>query len=130
VLRRFQVGPQRWSRGHRGVDLAARAGAQVLSPTQGVVTYAGTLADRGVMVVQLPSGLRVTVEPVWPMVAAGTPVRGGDRIGIVEAGSTHCGSSTCLHWGVVSGGRYLDPLQFVAGPRSAVLLPVLPFDLA
>ena len=107
------------------MDLATHPGAQVLSPAAGVVTYAATLANRGVMVVSFPNGLRATFEPVWPVAQVGRSVSSGEPIGIVEAGYAHCGTATCLHWGVLSGNRYLDPLLMVGGARPAVLMPLL-----
>jgi hypothetical protein len=77
------------------------------------------------MVVSYPNGLRATFEPVWPIARAGTKVGSGEAIGIVEAGSAHCGTATCLHWGLLAGPRYLDPLLTLRSARPAVLLPLL-----
>ncbi|MEV6554785.1 peptidoglycan DD-metalloendopeptidase family protein [Nocardia sp. NPDC051756] len=114
VLRRFDKPAQDWLPGHRGVDLAAAAGQAVLAAGDGIVVFAGTVADKPVVSIDHPGGLRTTYEPVRAEVAVGRRVGRGARIGTVAAGHEGCG--TCLHWGLRSegGGRrrreYLDPL--------------------
>ncbi len=125
VLRGFQVGPQRWSPGHRGVDLAATGGQQVLAAAAGTVSFAGRVAGRGVVVVVHAAGVRTSYEPVAAGVHAGLRVRAGEPLGIIEPEQQHCGAGPCLHWGARSGDTYLDPLTLLPGPRRpAVLLPL------
>ena len=123
VVRAFDPPAQRWGRGHRGVDLAARVGAQVLAAAAGRVSYAGTLAGRGVVVVD-HGRVRTTYEPVRRAVSVGDRVLPGQLIGTLEAGS-HCAGRSCLHWGLLEGETYLDPLTLVAagGPAEIRLLP-------
>ncbi|WP_432546472.1 peptidoglycan DD-metalloendopeptidase family protein [Kineococcus sp. SYSU DK004] len=126
VLRAFEdVG--RYEAGHRGADLAARPGGAVLSPDDGVVTFAGPVAGRVVVVVAHPGGLRSTLEPVAAPVPAGTAVRAGQRVADVPApgapGSAHC-LVPCLHLGARDGERYLDPLALLAPAGPPVLLPL------
>ena len=123
VARRFDPPDQPWLPGHRGVDLRAVVGQAVHSPTGGTVTYAGTLAGRGVVVVTHANGLRSTFEPVSSTVDVGAVVAQGDSVGTVSAEGGHCGPATCLHWGVLRGRTYLDPLAFVGRGR-IVLLPL------
>ncbi len=125
VLRRFDPPAQRWSSGHRGVDLAAPAGTFVAAPAEGVVTFAGVLVDRGVLVVSHPGGLRSTFEPVSALVEVGSVIHRGQPIATVDAvgaGVGHCAPVSCLHWGVIRGATYLDPLWLVSG--RVVLLPL------
>ena len=65
-----------WGAGHRGVDLLGRPGQPVHSALAGTVTFAGTLAGRGVVVVDHGS-TRTTYEPVDASVAVGAHVRVG-----------------------------------------------------
>lgn len=123
VLNRFVAPEHRWSPGHRGVDLAAAVQQAVLAPDAGVVTFAGVIAGRGVVVVAHPRGLRSTFEPVEASLTAGTPVERGQTVAAVSAAPGHCALATCLHWGVLRGEAYLDPLLFVALPR-VILLPM------
>ena len=41
----------------------------------------------------------------------------GSVIGTLQRGSSHCFPRACLHWGLLRGDTYLDPLTLVgAGP--------------
>jgi murein DD-endopeptidase MepM/ murein hydrolase activator NlpD len=122
VLRRFVVGPQRWSPGHRGVDLTAAVGDDVLAAAPGVVTFAGMVAGRGVVAVLHADGIRTTYEPVAATVSAGDAVAGGAPLGRLAPGA-HC-TGSCLHWGALRGDSYLDPLSLLAPPAPPVLLPL------
>lgn len=123
VARRFDPPDQPWLPGHRGVDLVGAVGQAVHSPTGGTVTYAGRLAGRGVVVVTHAGGLRSTFEPVSSTLGVGTAVAQGDPVGAISADAGHCAPATCLHWGVLRGRTYLDPLAFVGRAR-IVLLPL------
>ncbi|MEV0893413.1 M23 family metallopeptidase [Promicromonospora sp. NPDC050262] len=131
VERLFDPPAEKWGAGHRGVDLTAPPGAQVVSPGPGVVTFAGQVARRGVVVVTHPDGLRSSLEPVAASVPVGTAVAAGTAIGVVEGsqgtdepGATpnHCAPRSCVHWGVRRGERYIDPLSLLDRPP-IVLLP-------
>lgn len=123
VLRRFDPPPAPWAAGHRGVDLAARPGATVRSAGEGVVSFAGRIAGRGVVTVAHRGGLRTTYEPVESPLAAGAVVAAGDRIGVLVAGHPGCVAAACLHWGLRRGEQYLDPLSLLGLGRLR-LLPV------
>ncbi|MEU6374742.1 M23 family metallopeptidase [Streptomyces sp. NPDC046909] len=129
VLRAWEPPATAYSRGHRGVDLAATPGTPVRAVAAGRVLYAGRVAGRGVLSVELTgTDLRTTYEPVTPMVEKGTEVAAGEVIGTVEATGSHC-TTTCVHWGLRRGDTYLDPLSLLPpwllrrGPSR--LLPVL-----
>lgn len=130
VVRPFDAPEHEWGAGHRGVDLVAPAGSAVRSPGPGVVTFAGQVVRRGVVVVTHPDGLRTSLEPVAASVPVGTAVAAGSAIGVVESsradggGTTpnHCAPRSCVHWGVRRGERYVDPLSLLDRPR-IVLLP-------
>ena len=116
VVAGFAPPPSRYGAGHRGVDLAARAGQPVHAAVGGRITFAGSLAGRGVVVVA-HGRTRTTYEPVRASVAVGETVAAGDRLGSVEATGGHCLPSVCLHWGLLEDDTYLDPLTLVgAGP--------------
>jgi murein DD-endopeptidase MepM/ murein hydrolase activator NlpD len=123
VARRFDPPDERWLPGHRGVDLVGAVGQVVRSPADGTVSYAGRLAGRGVVVVTHAGGLRSTFEPVSSALGAGSAVAQGDPVGAITAEAGHCAPATCLHWGVLRGRSYLDPLAFVGRGR-IVLLPL------
>ncbi|GAA1803248.1 hypothetical protein GCM10009682_26380 [Luedemannella flava] len=117
VTRGFDPPDKPWLPGHRGVDLAARAGDPVRAAGPGVVVFAGDLAGRGVVSVAHPGGLRTTYEPVDPLVAVGDEVAAGALIGTVSAGHAGCPAAACLHWGARRGDTYLDPLSLLGPPR-------------
>ncbi len=116
-----------WAAGHRGVDLVARPGQAVRAAAPGVVSFAGTVAGRGVVAVKHAGTgeppLRTTYEPVDAMVKEGDEVTAGQVIGTLQAGPflSHClkgaggaaGSGACLHWGLLRGKIYLDPLSLL-----------------
>ncbi|MQA78574.1 MAG: peptidoglycan DD-metalloendopeptidase family protein [Streptosporangiales bacterium] len=121
LLRPFDPPAEQWSAGHRGVDLAATPGTDVLAAGPGVVTFAGRVAGVGVVTVA-HGDLRTTYQPVRATVRAGASVAAGDPIGVLGRGS-HCGSRGCLHWGLLRGEDYLDPMSVLRPGRSR-LVPV------
>jgi len=123
VLRRFEQPRTQWSSGHRGVDLSATVGQVVLSAGDGVVSFSGVIAGRGVITVRHSGGLRTTYEPVDQRLASGTVVHRGDRIGTISPAPGHCAPLTCLHWGAVAGQLYRDPLSLL-GLGRPILLPL------
>jgi murein DD-endopeptidase MepM/ murein hydrolase activator NlpD len=125
VLARFDPPDVRWGSGHRGVDLGAAVGQEVLAPTDGVVTFRGVVVDRGVLVIETAGGLRTTFEPVESSLTVGTAVAQGQAVGSVAATPGHCAPATCLHWGVLRDETYLDPLVLVGAVR-VILLPLRP----
>lgn len=129
VLRGWEPPATVYGPGHRGVDLAAPPGAAVRAVAAGRVTFAGRVAGRGVVSVELAgTDLRTTYEPVSPSVRKGDRVGVGEVVGTVEATGSHC-PRTCVHWGLLRGETYLDPLSLLPpwllrrGPSR--LLPVL-----
>ena len=122
VVRDFDAPRTMYSAGHRGVDLAAARGSVVLAVDDGVVSFAGTVVDRGVISIDHGRGLVSSVEPVTASVAAGVAVSRGQPIGTTSAGG-HC-RDACLHLGARQDGRYLSPLALIVGIPRAVLLPL------
>ncbi len=126
VLRAFDPPPRPWLPGHRGVDLAAPAGAPVRAAAPGTVAFAGQVAGRPVVSIEHPGGLRTTYEPVTPTVQAGDAVEQGDLIGHLTRAGAHC-AGPCLHWGLRSGAEhYLDPLLLIGGEITVRLYPPAP----
>ena len=120
----FERPRSEWGPGHRGVDLWGQEGDAVVSPGAGVVTFAGMVAGRGVVVILHPSGLRSTLEPVTASVTVGEQVRAGEEVGTVALTGSHCAPRACLHWGVRRGAEYVDPLNVTRGFGPIRLLPL------
>lgn len=114
VVRAFDPPDDPWGAGHRGVDLAGRAGQSVHAALAGTVTFAGRIAGKAVVVVA-HGARRTTYEPVAATVAVGDAVAEGTPIGRLELPLGHCFPAACLHWGLLEGERYLDPLSLVGG---------------
>ncbi len=127
VTRHFEPPPTPYAAGHRGVDLRGAPGEAVLAAGAGEVSYAGPLAGRGVVVV-VHGALRTTYEPVRATVKRGARVAKGQELGRLQPGHPGCPVAACLHWGLLRGETYLDPLNVLGDQRIRLLPPggVLP----
>ena len=122
VVRDFDPPPKPWLAGNRGVDLAATANQEVHAAGTGVVSFAGQIAHIGV--VSVTSGaLRTTYEPLEVSVHQGELVTAGTVLGRLTAAGSHCPPAACLHWGLLRGDQYLDPLALL-GLEQVRLLPL------
>lgn len=124
VLRPFTAPRTRFGAGHRGVDLATHPGESVLAAGDGVVTFAGNVAGRGVVVIAHADGVRTEYEPVRPAVKVGAVLSRGQGVGTVQASRGHCRPGSCLHWGARRAGVYFDPLDLLAPLGVVRLLPL------
>lgn len=142
VVHPFEKPAQRWSAGHRGVDLAVPENdRRVYAPAPGKVVFSGTVVNRKVLVLAHPDGRRSTFEPMDEALPVGTTVAAGEVIGTVAvtAGGTgerpyrRC-STACLYWGVRQGGargdgsgktaEYINPMSLLGSKEPSILLPV------
>ncbi|WP_084774244.1 M23 family metallopeptidase [Nonomuraea candida] len=127
IIRRFFPPPEPWLAGHRGIDLAAPAATPVLAAGPGTIGFAGPVAGKGVVTIDHQDGLRTTYLPVTASVRRGQPITAGAELGVLESpadSKPHCAES-CLHWGLLREGRYLNPLQLL-GQAPTRLLPFWP----
>lgn len=122
VVSPFRAPPTPYAAGHRGIDIEVEPGAVVAAPADGVVSFAGSVAGRGVVSIDHGAGVVSAIEPVDGVVAAGTAVAAGDAIGTVASGG-HC-EARCVHFGVRVHGEYVSPFLFLGGLPRAVLLPM------
>ncbi len=142
VIRSFEKPAQRWSAGHRGVDLAVpEHDRRVYAPAPGKVVFSGTVVNRKVLVIAHPDGRRSAFEPMDEALPVGTTVAAGEVIGTVAvtAGGNserlyrRC-STACLYWGVRQGGargdgsgkdaEYINPMSLLGSKKPSILLPV------
>lgn len=128
VVRDYDAPEPDWLPGHRGVDLAGELGEQVRAAASGVVSFAGLVAGRNVLVID-HGAMRTTYEPVRAFVDVGQRVTVGEVIGALEAG--HC-DTPCLHWGLKEADRYRNPLSMITKGRVRLVgeqpLPPPPID--
>ncbi|MGV9246920.1 peptidoglycan DD-metalloendopeptidase family protein [Streptomyces sp. NPDC003710] len=135
VVRGWEPPATPYGPGHRGVDLAAAPGDLVRTVAAGRVTFAGRVAGRGVVSVELAETgappLRTTYEPVRASVRTGDTVRPGEVLGALEPPTAHC-AGPCLHWGLRRGETYLNPLSLLppwllrAGPSRLLRVEGVP----
>ena len=142
VIRPFENPAQRWSAGHRGVDLAVpENNRRVYAPAPGKVVFSGTVVNRKVLVIAHPDGRRSTFDPMDEALPVGTTVAAGDVIGTVAVTASgnserpyrRC-STPCLYWGVRQGGargdgsgktaEYINPMSLLGSKKPSILLPV------
>ena len=144
VIHTFEKPTQRWSAGHRGVDLAVPENdRRVYAPAPGKVVFSGTVVNRKVLVIAHPDGRRSTFEPMDETLPVGTTVTAGDVIGTVAAPDSVGGtgerpyrrcSTPCLYWGVRQAGargngsgktaEYINPMSLLGSKEPSILLPV------
>jgi murein DD-endopeptidase MepM/ murein hydrolase activator NlpD len=122
VVSAYAAPAHEYAPGHRGIDIRPLNGTAVRAPADGLVAFAGRVADRGVVTIDHGDGLVSTLEPVEWAVTAGDLVRRGDVIGHVDAGGHSAPGA--LHLGARVHGVYVDPLLLLGGIRRAVLLPL------
>lgn len=104
--------------GHRGIDLPADIGTEVLSPATGIISFIGKVGYRNLISVEFGNSLTASLEPVCSEVSEGTAVTVGELIGVVCEPDPeyvwHC-SSICLHFGTRTEEGYFSPLALIGG---------------
>lgn len=120
VLRPFEAPAHEYGPGHRGIDIGPADGA-VHAPAAGVVVFAGTVVDRGIVTIDHGGGWVTSVEPVAATVTVGDVVSARDPIGELSQGG-HSLPGT-LHVGVRHDGEYVNPLLLLGRVPRAILLP-------
>lgn len=113
-----------YSAGHRGVDLRSTSGMPVFASATGIVTFSGSVAGRGVVVLRHPDGILTEYEPVLGSVHVGMTVAAGTQLGVVSGQHGDCPVDGCLHWGARRGDTYLDPMSLLHGLGSIRLVPM------
>lgn len=120
VITPFEAPAHDYGAGHRGIDVGPVEGP-VRAPATGVVAFAGTVVDRGVVTIDHGGGWVTSIEPVSPSVSAGDTVAAGDTVGVLSTGG-HAPPGT-LHVGVRLDGEYVNPLLLLGRVPRAILLP-------
>lgn len=95
-----------WCPGNRGVTYAVAAGTAVRAVAAGIVTFAGSVAGTGYVVLEHADGLRATYGGVGGAgLAPREPVAAGSIVGWAQGAE--------LHFGLRRGEEYLDPEPFL-----------------
>lgn len=127
--RAFDKPAKNWMAGHRGVDFAVDAGADIYAPAAGEITFSGTVVDRQVITITHEDGRKSSFEPVISALPVGNRVIAGQRIAAVSSDIKHCtGGGYCLHWGVRESTQkaedYINPLLLLEQLEPSILLPI------
>lgn len=122
----FDNPPEPWLPGHRGVDILAQTGTELLAPSDGRIAFAGSVAGKSVVTIIHADDLSTTYEPARTWLPVGRAVEEGTPFATLEGHSDHC-DGTCLHWGLRrnrgAAMHYLDPVRQVHRQR-IVLKPL------
>ncbi|HEX6251184.1 MAG TPA: M23 family metallopeptidase [Gemmatimonadaceae bacterium] len=104
-------------RPHRGVDIAAPAGTQIVAPAAGRVRFVGRRPGHGLIVELVHSGGVVTRYGHCrsALVKVGDEVAMGEPIATVGASGLTTGPH--LHFEVLTRGMSVDPIKYLAASR-------------
>ena len=89
----------------------------------GTVTFAGSVAGRGVVVIAHPDGVSTEYEPVDASVQRGEAVGRGEVIGQVSGTHGDCVPNACAHSGARRAGVYFDPMTLLLPLGTVHLMP-------
>ena len=114
---------------HRGIDVGEDAGAPVLAPVGGTISFAGSVPSSGKSVtIQTPDGLSVTLTHLGTIgVIRNAVVAEGGAVGTAGPSGTPEVAEPYLHLGVRITAQeqgYVDPLAFL--PARVTLPPPVP----
>ena len=103
---------------HRGIDIRAEAGSEIMTAADGIVYWHGkTPRGEPYVSVQHEGGLRTTYMPVEIKVKRGQTVKQGETIGILSSAVENPSSFSHLHFGVkkepYESFDYMDPLSLL-----------------
>lgn len=105
VIQRFVAPACQRCAGHRGVTIDNSDGVNAVSPVTGTVSFAGTVANKLYVVVEMSPGVLVTVGRLQSLATTkGDSVQTGQPIGVA-------GETTYL--GVRVRGEYVEPLRYL-----------------
>jgi hypothetical protein len=132
VLKPFVLGDDPYAGGqHRGVDIAAGAGAMVRAPAAGRVSFAGTVPSGGrTVTVQTADGYSVTLVHLGSVsVAAETVVAEGAALGTIGPSGDPEHAEPYVHLGIrvtAEEDGYVDPVAFLSERPQAPVAPPEP----
>ncbi len=110
-----QVDEARGPAPHTGIDIPAPEGTPVVAAAGGIVHWAGAdaVCGSGVTISHGSDMATAYCHLSAVLVGPGQTVQAGQVIGLV--GNTGQSTGPHLHFGVIAGGRTVDPLRFLEG---------------
>ena len=116
TLNQYLAPMTEYGSGHRGIDLAALVGDEVLSPATGEISFIGKVGYRNVISVRFGNSFTASIEPVCSELLEGTLVTLGSPVGFICEPDPeyiwHC-SEICIHFGTRSEQGYFSPLALM-----------------
>ncbi len=116
---------------HKGIDIAAPIGAEVIASADGTVEVAGYSRSAGNWIrINHANGIKtVYMHNSELLVTVGQEVKQGDIIAL--SGNTGISGGPHLHFGVEVNGDYVDPLDYVdpENPRPINTVPDVPISV-
>src|SRR5215210_1003743 len=122
VITPYRNGTDPYATGqHRGIDIAAPAGAPVVAAAGGEVRFAGTAGSSGLTIsIRTGDGYDTSYLHLSSLsIRAGAHVSTGQGIGAVGVSGVRSATAPHLHFGVRDAGTrhdYHDPLAFLPPP--------------
>jgi len=127
VINQYEAPMTEYGAGHRGIDLAAPIGTQVIAPVSGEIIFSGQVGYRESITILFGNSFRASLEPVCSELIEGTLVLAGDVIGAVcepdISYQWHC-EFTCLHFGTRADSGYFSPLALLGVLAPSRLVPL------
>jgi len=130
VLRPFVAEGDPYAGGqHRGIDIAARAGADVRSAATGVVAFVGQLPHEGLcLTIRTADGYSVTLVHLGSIgVRMGTAIEEGEVVGTIGPSGDAEWGEPYVHLGIrltADPHGYLDPLSLLPAREASSASPV------
>jgi murein DD-endopeptidase MepM/ murein hydrolase activator NlpD len=130
VLRGFEPPPDPYGPGHRGIDIGAPFGSQMVAAQDGIVAFAGWVGGSLFISIDHDDGVRTTYSWLSGIsVSEGDAVVRGQSIG--QTGQGHPGAITPhLHFGARVGDTYIDPMLLLEPGAVAGLIHLAPLTEA
>lgn len=126
ILRPFDPPDNPYGSGHRGIDIGAAVGMEVVAPAAGVVSFAGKVGGQLFLTIAHGGALLSTASWLTDvLVRNGDPVAEGQVV--AHSGWGHAADPLPhLHFSVRLGGVYVDPLDYLAPMDVSALIRLAP----
>lgn len=127
VIRPFQPPPDPYSAGHRGIDIAAPFGTEIVAAQDGTVAFAGWVGGVLDISIDHPDGVRTTYDWLSTVsVRKGQRIKKGDPIGFTGHGHPEIATPQ-LHFGARIGpATYIDPMLLLTAGSVVGLIHLAP----
>jgi murein DD-endopeptidase MepM/ murein hydrolase activator NlpD len=126
VIRGFEPPHDPYGSGHRGIDIAAPFGSDLVASQDGTVAFAGFVGGDLFISIDHPDGVRTTYSWLSAVtVNEGEAVARGEVIG--QTGRGHPDVETPhLHFGAKVGSSYIDPMLLLEAGSVVDLIHLAP----